>query len=436
VIDAAAVRTTLLRAAWVAPMTGPPVRDGAVAFRSGRIVEVGTAHDLLRRHASAELIDRPAAIVLPGLINAHTHLELSEITRRPLEGDFVDWLLQLIPRGQITLADVHASVARSIPIGIRQCLRFGVTCVGDISRHATISRPLLSASPLRVVSYGEIQAMAQRREFLEPRLNAAIDRSFQSDSFTPAVSPHAPYSVEISAYQRCLQAAQAMNMPLATHLAESPDETPFLADHSGHFRELWNQIGGWDDHVPTFPAGPIRMAQSIGLLDYPKTLLAHVNYCDDAELNTLSSCNASVVYCPRTHAYFGHPTHRWRQMLALGINVAVGTDSCASSPDLNLVDELRLLRHLAPDVPALDLWRLATTHAAQAIGRPDVGSLRPGTWADLALFDAPIAQSDPLEALLDSQQLPAEIWIGGTVVSAESPISAGIAPSPSGRALG
>jgi cytosine/adenosine deaminase-related metal-dependent hydrolase len=133
-----------------------------------------------------------------------------------------------------------------------------------------------------------------------------------------------------------------MSLPLATHLSEAQEEKTFLESHSGMFRDLWERIGSWEDDVPTFKGSPIAMAQAIGMLDFP-TLLAHVNYCDDHELELLTRGRASVVYCPRTHRYFGHPPHRWREMLARGINVAVGSDSCASSPDLNLVDDLRLL---------------------------------------------------------------------------------------------
>ena len=109
-------------------------------------------------------------------------------------------------------------------------------------------------------------------------------------------------------------------MPLATHLAETPDEATFLADHTGPFRDLWSYIGAWDQDVPSFAGGAIRFAKATGLLDYP-TLLAHVNYCDDAEMELLAQSKASVVYCPRTHAYFAHPPHRFREMLASGINV-------------------------------------------------------------------------------------------------------------------
>ena len=117
------------------------------------------------------------------------------------------------------------------------------------------------------------------------------------------------------------------NFPIATHLAETADEAEFLANHSGPFRDLWAALGAWSDGVSRFAGGPIRAMQLVGLLDLPGAVLAHVNYCDDAELDILARGRASVVYCPRTHAWFRHPPHRLREMLARGINVAVGTNS-------------------------------------------------------------------------------------------------------------
>ena len=121
----------------------------------------------------------------------------------------------------------------------------------------------------------------------------------------------APIAMECR-FRQCLEFGRANNLSLATHLAETLDEEPFLSDHAGPFQEMWQRLGFWDDSVPTFKGSPIEFARSIGLLDY-LSLLAHVNYCNDAELDVLASGRASIVYCPRTHAYFSHPPHRWRQ---------------------------------------------------------------------------------------------------------------------------
>jgi cytosine/adenosine deaminase-related metal-dependent hydrolase len=316
----------------------------------------------------------------------------------------------MLRRTRIEPAEMERTVTHAITDGVAQCVRFGVTSVGDISRQCRLTRRLLKDAPLRIVSYGEIQAMAQRRGLLEERLAAALDATDAGARLRIGLTPHAPYSVEPSGYRRCLEIARAGGLPLATHLAETVDEAEFLAEHRGALRQLWDQWLTWDDQVPKFAGGPIRFARALGLLDYP-TLLAHVNYCDDDELAILAAGRASVVWCPRTHRYFDHPPHRWRDMLSGGINVAVGTDSCASSPDLNLVDDLRLIHEQSPDVPAAEVWSLATIRAARAIQSPEIGSLTPGKFADLVAF--PVRTSNPLREILEEASLPAAVWLEG-----------------------
>lgn len=383
--------------------------ESSVLVDAGRILAVGDSTPLARSHPDAILEDLGDVILLPGLVNAHTHLELSDSHAGPSPtSGFAAWLLALVSKS--ASPQIETTTQHAISTGVAQCLRFGVTSVGDISRQCGITRPLLAPGPLRVTSYGEIQAMAQRRTLLDARLAAAADETHASPHLRIGLTPHAPYTVEPPAYRRCLEYARSRAMPLATHLAESPDEAAFLAEGTGPFRELWERIGAWDDAVPRFDGGPIRFAKSLGLLDYP-TLLAHVNYCDDDELALLAAGRASVVYCPRTHRYFGHPPHRFRDMLAAGINVAVGTDSCASSPDLNLVDDLRLIHETAPEFPVEKLWRMATVNAARAIEARHVGTLAAGNFADLVAF--PAEGDDPLRAILESNLSPVGVWIGG-----------------------
>ncbi len=422
----------LLQAQWVATMSCPPFRDGAVVFDQQRILDVGLATHLCAEHPDAQVTDAADAIILPGLVNPHVHLELSNAEQRPLPPDgFVGWIKQIIARIAIPAEAMGPMVRGAIDIGVAQCLRFGVTTVGDISRQCAITRPLLAGSPLRVVSYGEVQAMAQRRRLLDERLAAAIDETCITDRLRIGITPHAPYTVESDAYSQCVDAAQLRGLPLATHLAETADEAAFLADHSGPLRELWNYLGFWDDQAPRFAGGPIRLAHFLGLLQEP-TLLAHVNYCDDDELGLLAAGRASVVYCPRTHRYFEHPPHRWRDMLAHGMNVAAGTDSCASSPDLNLVDNLRLLHQLAPEVAPLALWAMATIRAARAIGvGSHVGSIQPGKRPDFAVF--PVAGREPLAEILENSAQPRQVWIDGSRIALSEAEASAPAQALSGR---
>src|SRR5688500_5757739 len=407
-------RPTIITADWVAPMDRPPLRGAAVVVARGRIADVGDAREMSRAYRDADPVDLGRAVVLPGLVNAHTHLELSTCCcGDPPTGGFADWIAGLRARMGVdengrTLEQV---VTDAVAIGVEQCRHLGVTTVGDITQQGHHTRPLLRDAQLRCVSYGEALGLALHRPRYEELLARALDDSQASETLRIGLTPHAPYTVDLDGYRQCLEIARQRNLPLATHLAETPDEAEFLRHHTGPFRQIWERLGRWAEPVPTFGGEPIEFAHSIGLLAYP-TLLAHVNYCDDAGLDLLSRGRASVVYCPRTHAYFGHPPHRWREMLARGITVAVGTDSCASAPDLNLVDDLRLLHRLAPDADPHLLWEMATVRAARAVGmEAEDGTLSPGKAADCTVFS--VQSADPLREVLRPDVLPQQVWVAG-----------------------
>jgi len=403
---------TLLQAAFLASMDQSITRDGAVVFSCQSIIDVGDSRTLRARHPDAAITDLGDSILLPGLVNAHAHLELSacDPARGVCDSSFVDWIVGI--RNRVKLDE--GGVAESIEVGVNQCLKFGMTTVGDISQQMHLTRPLLKGGPLRVVSFGEVLGLAKRRHRFDELFPLAIDQTHSSERLRIGISPHAPYTVDLPGYRQVIEHSARQNVPLATHLAETPDEHTFLNNSTGAFQEMWERLGWWADVVPTFDGSPVQFAQAVGLLDQP-AVLAHVNYCDDDDLELLSRGRASVVYCPRTHAYFRHPPHRWRQMLARGVNVAVGTDSCASSPDLNLMDDLRLVRKLAPDMPAEEIWQMATTRAASALQMDrQVGSISPGKAADIVSFD--VTTDWPLEELLQNDRTPAHLWIAGEYI--------------------
>ena len=424
-------RTTIITAGWVAPMARPVFRDGAVAVSGGRIVDVGDVREVARAHPRGETVDLPGSVLLPGLVNAHTHLELSTCSAGDSPGThFGEWILNIRKQLAAQGDDFQAVVARAVHEGVRQSLRFGVTTLGDISQQCHVTRPVLRELPIRCVSFGETIGLAKQRPRHAELLERALDTTHRCERLTIGLTPHAPYTVDLSDYRECLRIARERALPLATHLGENPEEREFLEHHTGLFRDIWESIGMWEEPVETYRGSPVEFAHAIGLLEYP-TLLAHVNYCDDAELDLLARGRASVVFCPRTHAYFGHAPHRWREMLARGVNVAVGTDSCASSPDLNLVEDLRLLRLLVPDFPAHILWEMATLRAARALRMEDeVGSLSRGQRADLVAFDADGA--DPLESILHNPHQPTHVWFDGEFIEDVKP-SAPASPAPSSR---
>jgi aminodeoxyfutalosine deaminase len=189
--------STLFRAAWVAPMDRPAFQDGAVVIANETIVDVGDAAALRQVHRDAEERDVGKAVLLPGLINAHVHLELSDLPVSAgsiWDGPLANWLIEIIKRSP--RADDPGRVRRAVEIGVEQCLRFGVTSVGDISRQPALARPVLRDSPLNVISFGEIQAMAGRRHLFDARLASAADQTCESSRLRVGLSPHAPYSVE------------------------------------------------------------------------------------------------------------------------------------------------------------------------------------------------------------------------------------------------
>jgi cytosine/adenosine deaminase-related metal-dependent hydrolase len=264
------------------------------------------------------------------------------------------------------------------------------------------------------VSFGEVLGMAGRAGQMEGRIEAAVDRSFERDGLRAGIEPHAPYSLDLAGYRRCVEEAKRRRMPLATHLAETPDEAEFLANHSGAFARLWAALGGWEGEVSRAAGGPIRVMASMGLLELP-AVLAHVNYVDDAELDVLARGQASVVYCPRTHSYFGHPPHRFREMLARGTNVALGTDSVASSGDLNLMEDARLVHRIAPELSAEEVLAMITSRGARALGMAsEAGRLLAPMRADFSVW--PVGSCDPLAEILERDVDPRETWIGGQKV--------------------
>ncbi|HZZ44175.1 MAG TPA: amidohydrolase family protein [Tepidisphaeraceae bacterium] len=402
---------TVICARYIYTGDGPVIRDGGVVFDERGIIAIGDAGDLVKGHAEARRVELGNHLLLPAFVNAHTHLELSSCVPEGESALFAEWLLSIPQRSNPGKLAAESSVPAATEMGIEQCLRFGVGTVGDISQFSHLTRPILARSRLRGISYGEVLGLAKRRFRVRELLERAVDREWETERLRVGITPHAPYTVDQRGYEECLRVARERGMPLATHLGESAEEQDFLENQAGVFRELWEGIGQWEEPVETYRESPIAFAQAIGMLDYP-TLLAHVNYCNDEEMGLLARGKASVVYCPRTHAYFGHPPHRFREMLAAGINVAVGTDSCASSQDLNPLEDLRLLHRVYSELTPEYLLRMITQNAAKAMGLHDqIGSITRGKEADFVAFA--VKTENPLLELLEMEILPAHLWIGG-----------------------
>jgi len=416
----------IVSAAAVLPIAGPCIPHGAVVIAGNTILAVGPLAELQRDYAGARATAYPDCVLLPGFVNAHTHLELSFLRGQLPRGNFVDWVIALIgrvPRDPATRATVITAAVRQ---GIAECLSYGVTTIGDISRQVDISRPVLAAGPLRAVSFGEVQGLGALRDLFPERLAAARAAAPASATLTIGLSPHAPYSIEGPLLRQTVDAAAADGLPLCMHLAELRQEAEFLATLGGDLRRIWEFLGDadalLDQAVPRFACGPIRWAQHWGLLDSARRpLLAHVNYADDAELDILAQAGAAVAYCPRTRQFFDHDAiapHRWRAMQDRDINVCLATDSLASNPDLSVLREAQTFLELFPTTPSETILELITRNPAHALGLENlIGTLESGHRADLIALPlpAPTPTDQIARTLITTAPPPRAVWIGGVM---------------------
>jgi len=234
------------------------------------------------------------------------------------------------------------------------------------------------------------------------------------------VSPHAPYTVHLQLLDRLVQIARNQHLPVAMHLAESSSELELLQHGSGAFRHLLEERGMWDRKAIPRASRPLDYLKRLALA--PRALVIHGNYLDDEEISFLVSHNnhMSLVFCPRTHEYFGHDAYPLSRLLSAGVQVALGTDSRASNPDLSLVNEMRAIAASEFEVSRSSIVRMGTLCGAIALGLEDqVGSLTPGKWANLCALPCASGEN-PLDAILMSDTEPCHVFVKGIGVESNS----------------
>lgn len=359
-----------------------PDADTVVAC-GGRVIAAGPQTDMQRNHGVPAATHRlPGHLLLPGLINAHTHLELTAIGPQPYGGDFVDWVAMLRNHWRDATADPAASrpggggtapsakqpdpvwFARAAALGARAAAAAGVQAVGDIARFDAARDARVQAG-LRGSTFIELFGLGP------PHDAAALARAAQpADGF----QPHAPYSAGPAVFAAAVDSGR----PVCTHLAETHDEARFVADATGPFRDLLERIGKWS---PGFADAYRHGASPVGWmaphLRRAPWLLAHCNHVDDADIALLAEAGASVAYCPVASDYFGHRGHRYRELLDAGVNVCLGTDSAVCQPPeadstqwLSVLPQMRHLHRRDGCEPAR-LLAMATARGRRALGLDD-----------------------------------------------------------------
>ncbi len=399
-----------LRARYVFPVDRPAIENGVVTIEDGRIADLGKNSDV------SQVIDLGDVALLPGFVNCHTHLEFSD-RNKPLGKPgirLVDWIRLVIAERGRSVSVPDQVFAK----GLHESLSYGVTTIGEISQGAaSIERECFGESSPSLTYYLEVIG------FSRARADSAYAATLEKLETLAAnvtgrigISPHAPYTVSPGLISRLMALAIEREMPVAMHLAESAEELQLLETGGGPFQELLDERSMWDPEAIPRGTRPLDYLREIAKA--PRSLVIHGNYLADEEHDFLAANRErmSLVFCPRTHAYFQHPPYPLVELLKKNVRVVLGTDSRASNPDLNLLDEMRTVVRLAPQVHPDVILRMGTLDGAEGLGNRAVGSLSPGKRADLVAIPVAGASGTPeeaLEAILTGSELPNQVWCGG-----------------------
>lgn len=401
------MRARRLAARWLIPVEGAPIAHGALLIGpDGRVQAVGPDSSVARpSDVAAE--DFADAVIVPGLINTHTHLELTGFEGQVREREFPAWIRRL---RELKTTRAPAEYVEAARRGLAACYAGGVTTIADTGDSGAALQVLAEAGGSGV-AYQEVfgphpEQAAESLAGLRERV--ACLRGWSGNRVRIGVSPHAPYTVSGPLFRAVAAWSQAESLPLAVHIAESPAETQLLKDGSGPFAEAWDARG-----IPLpHPSGlsPVGWLAELGVLS-ERTLCIHAVQLDRADIDRLADSGAAVAHCPLSNQAHRHGAAPLAAMLQAGIRVGLGTDSEVSVGRLNLLAEARAARSLAP-LSADALLELCTLGGARALGLAgDTGSIRTGKWGDCAVIRVKEAgeESSPAELVLASS--PADVLL-------------------------
>ena len=362
----------IVRARVVVTMDGPPIENGAVVISGNRIVDVGTFPEISARHSGQELVDLGEQALLPGLINAHCHLDYTCLRGKiPPQKSFTDWIRAInAEKAKLAPDDYLASIAK----GFAEAKRFGTTTVANLTAFPELI-PHVN-TPIRTWWFSElidVRDPSRTDELLDLAIHA-MKRARDSDGGI-GLGPHALFTASENLYRRCEEIAQHENILLTTHLAEAREEMSMFHDASGPLYEFLKSIGrdmsdcghetpfAWFTRIVGAPAGRALPTEWI---------VAHLNELAESDFELLegSARKFHVVHSPRSHDYFAHTRFPFERLRSFGFNICLGTDSLASNKDLSLFAEMRALQRSEPALSPKAVLEMVTVNAARALGKP------------------------------------------------------------------
>src|SRR5438874_6057148 len=379
-------RRMIVRARVVVTMDGPPIKNGAVVISGNRIVDIGTFPEISGRHSGQELVDLGEQALLPGLINAHCHLDYTCLRGKiSPQKSFTDWIRAInTEKAKLSEQDYLASIAE----GFAEAKRFGTTTVANLTAFPELIPGV--NPPIRTWWFAElidVRNPNRTSDLVELAIDA-MKRARDSGGGI-GLAPHALFTASANLYRRCEEIAQSENILLTTHLAESREEMSMFHDASGPLFEFLKSIGrDMSDcgHETPF-AWFAKIAGARAGRELPtEWIVAHLNELTarDFELLEKSKLKFHVVHSPRSHDYFGHSPFLFERLHALGFNICLGTDSLASNADLSLFAEMRALQRSEPALSPREVLEMVTGNAALALGKPQLlGRIHANRFADL-----------------------------------------------------
>jgi cytosine/adenosine deaminase-related metal-dependent hydrolase len=410
------------RAHWLLPISGRPIRDGWVTVESNRIVAIGDG-------SAADATDLGRAVILPALVNVHTHLELSYLHGRvPPDTRFTQWARTLMAlRRQVPDPSAPAILAAARR-AITAARAAGTGLVGDVS-NTLVTVPLLreAAMPARV--FHELLGfnVADPEARVDGAGAATRVAGIADGDVRLSLAAHAPYSVSPGLFRAIRRAIDAHGTPVTSvHLGESADEVEFLKTGGGRFRTLLEDLGVWSPEWEPPGRSPVTYLSDLGFLDRC-VLVVHGVQFDGDDLSRLSSLGATIAACPRSNVHVGVGSPPLEAFYAMDVHVAFGTDSLASVADLNLFFELKEARRIGPRVPARRLLESATLTGARALGfGDDFGSIEVGKRAALIAVSVPAGVDDVEEYLVGGVEPRAIRWLDAETPNSHFPTARGL----------
>ncbi|MGX9728870.1 MAG: amidohydrolase family protein [Candidatus Electronema sp. VV] len=386
------------RAPWLLPISSPPVADGSIAVAAGIIAAVGPFREVRRSWPGAQVIEHPDCVLLPGLINAHTHLELSHLAylgQQPAPSSFPAWIEALLAVRSQAAAD-DAAMLQAARQALAQQQAEGVAVLADISNSGLTSQLAAEFSGRLLVF----------KEYLGLRTDSATAAllRLQQESDEQPCTGHAPYSTHPILLRGLKARANRLGHVFPIHTAESAAEIALLRTGGGPFRAFLEERNLWDGSFQPMgdTGGAVRWLHQHGLLD-SRTLCVHCVHIDADEIALLAASGAKVCLCPGSNRSLGVGKPPLASLLKKGILPALGTDSLASNPELSLWREMRLLAEEHPSVPPETILAMATLGGAMALGLDKrLGSLEVGKEAVIL---AAAMERVPTDAIAAQEEL-------------------------------